>query len=112
MIKSRIAKSIFWLVWSRGVIQVISFVTTLLVARLLNPADYGLMALAAVWTGILALVCELGLGAAVVQFRDLSARELNFCFYLMNAMAWLTYAALYAAAPAIAAWFDSPALGA
>src|SRR6185503_11876581 len=62
--------------------------------------------------GILALVCELGLGAAVVQFRDLEKGELNLCFFLMNAMAWLTYGALCAAAPAIAAWFDSPGLSA
>jgi hypothetical protein len=69
-----------------------------------------LMALAGVWTGILIMVCELGLGAAVVQFRDLQEGELNFCFALTMATSCAAYGLLFAAAPAIASWFASPAL--
>src|SRR5438552_1946012 len=43
--KDRIAKSIFCMTWSRGVLQITSFALTLIVARWLNPSDYGLMAL-------------------------------------------------------------------
>ena len=108
--KDRVARSLFWVVWSRGVVQVASLLSALLVARLLNPADYGLMALAGVWTCAMALIGELGLGAAIVQFRYLEDRELNACFWLVVAMAGFGYLVLYASAPAIAAWFDSPML--
>src|SRR6266850_1161587 len=108
--KDRVARSLFWVVWSRGVVQVASFLSALVVARLLNPADYGLMALAGVWTYAMALIGELGLGAAIVQFSDLEDRELNACFWLVVAMAGLGYLVLYASAPAIAAWFASPML--
>src|SRR5881296_3626154 len=94
--KDRVARSLFWVVWSRGVVQVASLLSALLVARLLNPADYGLMALAGVWTYAMALIGELGLGAAIVQFRDLEDRELNACFWLVVAMAGLGYLVLYA----------------
>lgn len=108
--KDRIARSVFWMVCPRGAVQVVSFLATLAVARLLHPADYGLMALAVMWTYPLALVAELGLGPAIVQFRDLDQRELNLCFWLSMAVAGAGYVAIYAAAPGLAAWFGSPAL--
>jgi len=50
--EDRIARSLFWIVWLRGAMQLVSFLTTLVIARLLAPADYGLMALAVVWTPV------------------------------------------------------------
>ncbi len=108
--KDRIAKSVFWIAWSRGALQIVSFLSTLIVARLLSPADYGLMALAMIWTSTLALISEMGVDTAIVQFRDLEERELNACFWLTMCVAGVGYLALYAAAPAIAAWFASPRL--
>jgi teichuronic acid exporter len=109
-VRERIAKSVFWMTWSRVTLQGISFVATIMVVRLLSPTDYGLMALAGIWTGIIALLAELGLGAAIVQFHDLSDRELNTCFWLTMSVAALGYGALYVAAPVIAVWFGSPRL--
>lgn len=108
--KDRVAKSVFWLVWSRGALQAVSFLSTIFVARLLNPNDYGLMALASVWTSVLGLLSEAGLGAAIIQFRDLDEEDLNACFWLTMSVAGVGYLLLYMAAPAIARWFDSPAL--
>lgn len=109
-VKDRVARSVFWVVWSRGVVQLISFVSTIVVARLLSPTDYGLMALAGIWSYTIALLAELGLGPAIVQFRDLDDRELNTCFWLIIGTTALGYLVLYAAAPGIAAWFNSPML--
>jgi O-antigen/teichoic acid export membrane protein len=105
-----LARSVAWVVWSRGIAQVASSVSTLVVARLLGPAEFGLMALASIWTGTIGLLAELGLGGAIVQFPDLEERELNTCFWLALGVAGSGYAALYASAPAIAAWFATPAL--
>lgn len=110
VVKERIIQSVRWLVWSRGVAQTVSFVSTLLVARLLSPGDYGLMALATIWTSTLVLVAELGLGGAIIQFPHLEEGELNACFWLTMAMAGAGYAGLYAGAPAIASWFGTPKL--
>ncbi len=108
--KDRIAKSVFWLFWSRGVIQVVSFASTLVVVRIISPSDYGLMALASVWTGVLLMITEFGLSAAIVQFRELMPSELNFCFWSTMCISFAAYAGLFAAAPFIATWFDSPPL--
>ena len=107
--KEKVARSVFWLVWSRGGVQLMSFLATVAVARLLSPGDYGLMALVGIWTGILASINEMGLGAATVQFQDLDDAELNTCFWMNLTIGIASYTALYVAAPAIAVWFHSPA---
>jgi len=98
------------MVWSRGAIQALTFLSTLWIARLLSPADYGLMAIAGIWTGIVALLAEMGLGAAIVQFRDLEERELNSCFWLTMGIDTVGYVALYVASAALGTWFVNPML--
>jgi len=109
-LRTRIARSIFWLAWSRGVLQVCSFATTLLIAHYLMPADYGVMALASFWTGSVGMLAEMGLGAAIIQFRDLDKREINACFWMTMILAILAFAALAVGAPMIARWFAEPRL--
>jgi teichuronic acid exporter len=110
--KERIAKSIFWMFWSRGGVQLISFVSTLIVMRLLSPSDYGLMALAGIWIATIAMLAEMGFGAAIIQFRDLDEGELSACFWLMMTVAILGYGALVLASQRIADWFGTPELAA
>ncbi|HLJ74294.1 MAG TPA: lipopolysaccharide biosynthesis protein, partial [Thermoanaerobaculia bacterium] len=108
--KDRIAHSVFWMFWSRGGVQSLAFLATLFVARLLSPGDYGLMAIASIWIGAIELLAEMGLGAAVVQFRDLNEDELNACFWVTMTIACAGYGTLFVAAPAIREWFSAPAM--
>jgi O-antigen/teichoic acid export membrane protein len=105
-----VARSIFWLAWSRGAVQLLSFATTVLVARILVPADYGVMALAGMFIAMAGVVAEMGLGAAIVQFGDLSRRELNTCFWITVSLAAFSYAVLALGASVIADWFAVPRL--
>ncbi len=110
-LKDRVAKSVFWIVWSRAGVQVISGISTILVARLwLEPSDYGLIALASVWTTTIGMMAEMGLGTAIIQFRDMVERELNTCFWLIVTIGAGGYMSLLIAAPFIAQWFDAPLL--
>jgi teichuronic acid exporter len=109
-LKARVARSIFWLAWSRVVVQLLSFATTVLVARILVPADYGVMALAGVFIATAAMLAEMGLGGAIVQLRDLERRELDTCFWITMTLATIAYAVLSLGAPVIAGWFAVPRL--
>src|SRR5438552_17808122 len=100
--KDQVRKSIFWMVWSKGGVQAVGLLMTLFIARLLNPEDYGLMALAGAWVFVINVLSEMGLGVAIVQFRDLDDRELNACFWLTLIIGVLGYGILFYAAPAIA----------
>jgi O-antigen/teichoic acid export membrane protein len=109
-LRARVARSMFWIAWSRGALQILTFATTLLVARILVPADYGVMALAGFWTGTAGMLAEMGLGAAIIQFRDLERREIDTCFWITMILATMGFAALALGAPLIARWFAAPRL--
>ena len=55
--------------------QVLTWVATILVARMLTPADYGIMAMATAFIGIVGMISEFGVGSAVLNFRDLGSRQ-------------------------------------
>ncbi len=108
--KERIGKAVFWMVWSRSALHGLSFLSTLLVIRMLSPADFGLMAMAGVWIAILTLVVEVDLGSAIIQFPDLDDTELNVCFWLTTCLTISGGSFLVIIAPAIAGWFSAPML--
>ncbi|HXI20201.1 MAG TPA: oligosaccharide flippase family protein, partial [Gemmatimonadales bacterium] len=57
--------------------QLVSWGATVLVARLLTPADYGLVGIAMLYLGLAQLVSEFGIGAAIVQQRGLNSRQIS-----------------------------------
>ncbi len=66
--------------WTAGVkwaSQALSWVSWLIVARLLTPEDYGLVGMAAIYLGLITLLSEFGLGTAVLAVRELNVEQLN-----------------------------------
>lgn len=72
-----VLRGIVWLGSVRWVAQLFMWASTLLIARLLAPEDYGLVAMATVLTGFLEVVTDLGLGSALVQARGVTRREVE-----------------------------------
>jgi PST family polysaccharide transporter len=56
--------------------QVVSWAATLIIARILTPADYGLLTMATVYLGFIQLVNEFGLGPAIIRHRNLSEEQI------------------------------------
>ena len=61
--------------------QIISWGFTFWVIRLLNPEDYGLMAMASVMTGFMHIFSQLGFGAGVIQKKSVSINDLSSLFW-------------------------------
>ncbi len=90
-------RGLAWTAVAKGATQLLSWASTLIVARLLTPDDYGLVAMAGVYLGLVALLSEFGLGAAVVIFRDLSGeqvRQLNGLSLLFGLSSFLLSCAM------------------
>jgi len=66
-------RGIAWTGATRWATQLVGWASTLIVARLLAPTDYGIVGMAMIYLGFMQLVNEFGLGAAIVQRRDLTA---------------------------------------
>jgi O-antigen/teichoic acid export membrane protein len=106
-------RTVTGLLWSAGANvgqQFLTFTVTAVLARLLVPADFGLVATVAVFTGFVSLFIDFGLGAALVQRTTLTERHRSSAFW-MNVAAGLALAMLVAAlAPALARFFNEPRL--
>ena len=99
-----------WMTIAKLAGQGVSWAVTLIVLRLLSPADYGLMAISAVIISIMTGVAEFGLGASLVQARTLDRRELA---QLAGAFATLNVGCgvvVIAAAPIVAELLGDPRL--
>lgn len=68
----KLLAGIAWTGGMKWAIQVVSWSSTFIIARLLSPSDFGLMGMAAVYLGLVALVNEFGLTAAVLKGRALT----------------------------------------
>ena len=77
VVLSRAVTGLRWTAAYRLGSQLFSWVVTVLVVRLLTPADYGLMAMAGVATGLAAVFDDLGLGTALVQQKRIRAPLLH-----------------------------------
>ena len=103
-------RSSAWAVFGFGSTNVLSLITTIVLARLLVPADFGLVSLTLTLLAVAHLAQESGLGAAlIVHKRDLrkaAASVLVFSPFVGLAM----YSAIFALAPLLADLFHAPRL--
>ena len=67
-----LVSSIAWTATAKWIVQTLSWASTLLVVRLLAPADYGIVGMAAAFLAFLQPFCDFGIAAAIVQGRQLS----------------------------------------
>ncbi len=98
-LRSRLRRGTIWIGASQLLTNLLGLVSTLILARALAPADFGLVALGATMLAVVSSVTELSLGAALVQHKDPTESHLNTAFTLGLARS-LAVAAVFA----IAAW--------
>lgn len=79
-------------------------------ARLLAPGDYGLLAMVTAIVGVGEVLRDFGLSSAAVQARSVSPQQRSNLFWINSAIGLLLALAVFAAAPAIAAFYAQPAL--
>lgn len=109
-LRMRVIRSLAWQGQATLAGQVLSWVSSLVVIRLLDPTDYGLMASAGVLLGLVAAISELGVGAAVVQARELDRSRLRDLQTLVLVLSLVGALVTVACGPALARFFSEPRL--
>lgn len=105
---ANVIKNFFWRIGESSGAQLVSFLVSIVLARLLAPEDYGVIALVTVFTSILQVFVDSGLGTALVQKKNADEADFSSVFYF-NVLVCLTlYAGMFVAAPAIAKFYDNP----
>lgn len=99
--------------WSLGMqllSQLLTWSITIYIVRILSPDDYGLMALAAVFMEILSLINEGGLGAAIVQKKDLKQEDTDTVFGFSLLISLCICGVQIGIASFVADYYDEPQL--
>ena len=85
-------------------------VITMVLARLIAPEDFGLVAIVSVFTGLFALLSDMGVGVAIVQYRDLTEEDYGALFGFSALLAVGLAAAYCAASPLVATFYGDARL--
>ena len=109
-IERQAAHALKWSVLGRSITQALSWAITIIVMRLLEPADYGLVAVVSTLVAALTYFSELGLGASIVQARELPDAELCQVAGLVMVCNLAIGAAMLICAPGIALLYGAPDL--
>ena len=109
-LKSRVVNAAFWLGITKLLGQVLSWILTIYVVRLLSPEDYGLMGMASIFIAFIILFNELGLGSAIIHKKSLAENDISNIFWLVFLLNACLYLLSFMLAPFIAGFFNEPRL--
>ena len=90
--------------------QGIAFLVSLLLARLLDTSDYGVLSMLLVFIAVAQVFVTSGLNTALIQRKNVDETDLSSVFYVSFGVAAAFYALLFALAPWLASYFNMPAL--
>jgi O-antigen/teichoic acid export membrane protein len=109
-LKQKTISAFLWSFFGQYVTQGVTFGVTLVLTRLLEPTDFGLLGMLSIFIAISNTLQNFGFNAALIQRSDVTSRDYSTVFYFNMGMSLLLYLILFLAAPWIAAFFDEPRL--
>ena len=109
-LKGKVVSGLFWRTADKFSTQFVAFFVSLVLARLLGPEPYGLVALLAIFISISNLLVDCGLAKSLIQRKTLSDADCSTMFWVNTAVGFFAYLALFFAAPAIAVFYRQPIL--
>ena len=107
---NKVVNSFFWRFAERIGAQGVTFVVSIVLARLLDPEVYGQLALVVVFTSILQVFVDSGLGTALIQKKEADDLDFSSVFFFNLAVCIILYILMYFAAPLIAGFYRTPDL--
>lgn len=105
---ARVARGAGFIVGGRFVMGLLGFLNTVIVARLLLPDDFGVVAIGLGAMQILTNISDIGVSQAVIKFRDADRDDLDTLFTLSVIRGLIIAAVLAGLAPAAAAFYGDP----
>lgn len=105
-----VISNLVWRFAERCGAQLVSFIVSIVLARILAPEDYGTIALVTVFTAILQVFVDSGLGTALIQKKDADEIDFSSVFYFNFVVCLILYLGMFAAAPFIADFYGDVTL--
>lgn len=99
-----------WLMIGKLVNTGVSFVFSMVLARLLGPSEYGLVGMTTVFMTFFNVFITSGLGSSLIRTKDTTREDYSTIFYFNLVVCLISYIILYLGAPYIANFYNKPIL--
>lgn len=109
-LKAQAVSSSLWALFEKFSIQIVQFIVTVVLTRLLDPKDFGLIVLATIFLGISYAIADGGFEKTLIQNQEILPIQIDTIFYLNALLGGILTLALYFASPYISAFFNEPKL--
>ncbi len=109
-LKDKTINGVLWSSIDRFSTQGIQFIFSILIARLLLPSDYGIIAMLGIFMAVAGTFVDSGFGSAIVRKLDRTQTDFSTVFYFNIVVSVVAYIGLWFASPYIAAFYDIPLL--
>lgn len=106
----RVMNNMAWRLAERIGAKGVEFLVSVVLARLLDPEMFGVVALCTVFITIIQVFVDSGLGNALIQKKDADETDFSTVFYFNIVFCVLLYSLVFAAAPLAARFYDNPQL--
>jgi O-antigen/teichoic acid export membrane protein len=100
--------NLFWKYLERCGSQGVSILVSIILARLIEPSAFGIMSLIYVFTSIMTVFVDSGMGVALIQKKNADEVDFSSVFYFNVLFGIVLYLIMYALAPLIASFYDMP----
>ncbi len=109
-LKEKTAKGLFWGGFSNGIQQLLNLGFGIVLARLLDASDYGMVGMLTIFSAIAAALQEGGFISALTNRKEASHKDYNAVFWFSLLCSTTIYVLLFFAAPLIADFYNTPEL--
>lgn len=108
--KSRVLFSMLWKFMERSITQGIQFIVQIVLARLLLPEDYGVLALVTIFIILANVFIQSGFNTALIQRKNIDEIDLSSVFYITLFISGLLYLIIFLTAPFVADFYNNEQL--
>lgn len=109
-IKKQVVSGAVWKFAERIIAQAVSLLVSIIIARLLDPSDYGVVSIVTVFFSFANVIISGGLNTALIQKKDADKDDYNTVFTISFIIAVVLYFVMFAIAPFIATVYQQPIL--
>ena len=109
-LKQKTKSGLLWSSIERFSNQGVQFVFSILLARILLPSDYGIIAMLSIFFAVAQTFIDSGFSSAIVRKKDRTESDLSTCFYFNIFVGLGFYIILFLCSPFIADFYDQPIL--
>lgn len=109
-IKEATVTSLLWKVMERGGNAVVQMAVQVVMARLLAPEQFGALAVMLVFVSLGNVIVQSGLNTALIQSPEADDADFSTVFWMSFAVSVALYAAIFLAAPSVAAFYAMPGI--